>query len=112
MSAARTWRTRLCRKTGCSSFRASSNERHSAGRGKRMSASELTTASLAGLSRMLAAREVSAVEVARNYLARIESQRGLNAFLDVRPEVTLAQAAAADARITRGDATPLTGIPI
>ena len=30
----------------------------------------------------------------------------------MRPEVTLAQAAAADARIAKGEATPLTGIPI
>jgi aspartyl-tRNA(Asn)/glutamyl-tRNA(Gln) amidotransferase subunit A len=42
----------------------------------------------------------------------MEAQRALNAFLDVRPEVTLAQAAAADARIARGEATPLTGLPI
>jgi aspartyl-tRNA(Asn)/glutamyl-tRNA(Gln) amidotransferase subunit A len=69
-------------------------------------------ASLAILSRLLAAREVSAVELAHAYLARIERHRGLNAFLDVRPEVTLAQAAAADARLARGEATPLTGIPI
>jgi aspartyl-tRNA(Asn)/glutamyl-tRNA(Gln) amidotransferase subunit A len=70
------------------------------------------SATLAALSRLLAAREVSAVELARAYLARIEQYRGLNAFLDVRPEVTLAQAAAADARLARGEATPLTGIPI
>ncbi len=74
--------------------------------------SGLTAASLAGLSQMLAAREVSAVELARAYLARIEAQRDLNAFLDVRPEITLAQATAADARIARGEATALTGIPI
>jgi aspartyl-tRNA(Asn)/glutamyl-tRNA(Gln) amidotransferase subunit A len=67
---------------------------------------------IAGLSRRLAAKEVSAVELARAYLARIDAHRELNAFLDVRPEVTLAQAAAADARIARGEATPLTGIPI
>jgi aspartyl-tRNA(Asn)/glutamyl-tRNA(Gln) amidotransferase subunit A len=67
---------------------------------------------LAQLSRLLAAREVSAVELARAYLARMDRQKVLNAFLDVRPEVTLAQAAAADARIARGEATPLTGIPI
>ena len=78
-----------------------------------MSASpDLARATLADLSRLLARRQVSAVELARAYLARIEAQRGLNAFLDVRPEVTLAQAAAADARIAGGDATPLTGIPI
>ncbi|HTN49540.1 MAG TPA: Asp-tRNA(Asn)/Glu-tRNA(Gln) amidotransferase subunit GatA [Burkholderiaceae bacterium] len=77
-----------------------------------MSAADLSRATIAGLSRQLAAKEVSAVELARAYLARIEAHRALNAFLDVRPEVTLAQAAAADARIARGEATPLTGIPI
>jgi aspartyl-tRNA(Asn)/glutamyl-tRNA(Gln) amidotransferase subunit A len=73
---------------------------------------DLAQATLADLSRLLAARQISATELARAYLARIEAQRGLNAFLDVRPEVTLSQAAAADARIAGGDATPLTGIPI
>ena len=77
-----------------------------------MSVHDLTRATLASLSRRLAAKEVSAVELARAYLTRIEAQRSLNAFLDVRPEVTLAQAAAADARIAKGEATPLTGIPI
>ncbi|MGH6623682.1 MAG: amidase family protein, partial [Burkholderiaceae bacterium] len=74
--------------------------------------SELAHASIAELSRRLAAREFSAVELARHYLARIEARRDLNAFLDVRPEVTLRQAAAADACVARGEATPLTGIPI
>ncbi len=68
--------------------------------------------SVAELGRALIAREVSAVELARLFLERIESHRNLNAFLDVRPEVTLAQARAADARIARGDATPLSGVPI
>lgn len=77
-----------------------------------MNTVDLTRAPLAELSRLLADRKVSAVELARAYLARIEAQRVLNAFLDVRPEVTLAQAAAADARRARGEATPLTGIPI
>ena len=78
-----------------------------------MSASpDLAHATLADLSRLLAAREVSATELARAYLARMEAERRLNAFLDVRPEVTLAQAAGADARLASGNATPLTGIPI
>jgi aspartyl-tRNA(Asn)/glutamyl-tRNA(Gln) amidotransferase subunit A len=77
-----------------------------------MTVPDLGHATLAQLSRLLAAREVSAVELARAYLARMEAHRSLNAFLDVRPEVTLAQAAAADARIARGEATPLTGVPI
>jgi aspartyl-tRNA(Asn)/glutamyl-tRNA(Gln) amidotransferase subunit A len=68
--------------------------------------------SVAELGRALSAREVSALELARLYLERIERHKGLNAFLDVRPEVTLAQARAADARIARGEATPLTGVPV
>jgi aspartyl-tRNA(Asn)/glutamyl-tRNA(Gln) amidotransferase subunit A len=77
-----------------------------------MTAPDLGRATLAQLSRLLSSRKLSAVELARAYLARIDGQRALNAFLDLRPEVTLAQAAAADQRIARGDATPLTGIPI
>ncbi|HEV8260430.1 MAG TPA: Asp-tRNA(Asn)/Glu-tRNA(Gln) amidotransferase subunit GatA [Burkholderiales bacterium] len=68
--------------------------------------------SVAELGHALSAKEVSAVELARVFLGRIESHRNLNAFLDVRPDVTLAQARAADARIAKGDATPLTGVPI
>ncbi|HEX5639426.1 MAG TPA: Asp-tRNA(Asn)/Glu-tRNA(Gln) amidotransferase subunit GatA [Burkholderiaceae bacterium] len=73
---------------------------------------ELAHASLAELARALAAKDVSAVELARLFLGRIEARRDLNAFLDVRPDVTLAQAAGADARRARSEATPLTGIPI
>jgi aspartyl-tRNA(Asn)/glutamyl-tRNA(Gln) amidotransferase subunit A len=69
-------------------------------------------ASIAEWSRQLSERRISAVELARLYLARIEAHRDLNAFLDVRPEVTLAQARAADARIAAGTAGPLTGVPI
>ena len=68
--------------------------------------------SVADLGRALSDRQVSAVELAKLYLDRIERHKELNAFLDVRPEVTLAQARAADARIARGDATPLTGVPV
>jgi aspartyl-tRNA(Asn)/glutamyl-tRNA(Gln) amidotransferase subunit A len=72
----------------------------------------LEHASVAELSRRLAAREVSAVELAELYLARMAAHRDLNAFLDVRPEVTLAQARAADTRLARGEGGPLTGIPV
>ena len=48
-----------------------------------------TFRTVAELSRALAAREVSAVELAQDYLARIEAHKELNCFLDVRPEVTL-----------------------
>ena len=68
--------------------------------------------SVAELSRMLASGQVSAVELATLYLERVERFRAFNAFLDVRPDVTLAQARAADDRRARGDATSLTGVPV
>ena len=64
------------------------------------------------LSRALAAREVSAEELAREYLGRIEKHKDLNCFLDVRPEETLAEARAADKLIAEGKAGRLTGVPI
>lgn len=68
--------------------------------------------SVVELSRALQAKEVSAVELAKAYLERVEAHKDLNCFLDVRPEVTLAQAQAADKRIAEGKAGRLTGIPI
>ena len=67
---------------------------------------------LAQLSSELGAKKVSAVEVARHYLGRIADAKSLNAFITVDEEKTLAQAKAADARIAKGEAGPLTGIPI
>src|SRR5688500_18318075 len=68
---------------------------------------------VAELSRLLAAREVSSVELARVFLERIERLNGtLNAFITVDPERTLEQARAADERIAQGRAGPLTGIPV
>ncbi|MFN9807345.1 MAG: Asp-tRNA(Asn)/Glu-tRNA(Gln) amidotransferase subunit GatA [Betaproteobacteria bacterium] len=75
-------------------------------------AGDLAHASIADLGRLLDARHVSAVELARLFLDRIEAHRDLNAFLDVRPEVTLAQAAEADARRARGETGALLGVPM
>jgi len=74
--------------------------------------SEMKFKTVVELSRALAAKEVSAVELAQDYLSRIEAKRSLNCFLDVRPEVTLAQAREADRRIAAGTAGRLTGVPI
>jgi aspartyl-tRNA(Asn)/glutamyl-tRNA(Gln) amidotransferase subunit A len=74
--------------------------------------SDVVHASVAELGRLLDAKQVSAVELARLYLGRMEKQKTLNAFLDVRPEVTLAQARAADARRAKGESGPLLGVPI
>ena len=70
---------------------------------------ELTVAQLAA---KLRAKEVSAVEAAQHFLARGAQHSNLGAYLDVREDVTLAQAKAADARIASGDAAPLLGVPI
>ena len=75
-------------------------------------ANELFRASVVELSYKLANREISAVELAQVYLDRIEQNKDLNAYLDVRAEETLKQAREADARIAAGTATRLTGIPI
>ena len=64
------------------------------------------------LSTQLAARKISSVELTLHYLDRIAASGDLNAFIDLDPEVSLAQAKAADARIAQGDAHALTGIPI
>jgi len=68
---------------------------------------------VAELSRELAARRVSSVELTQAYLERIERFNGtLNAFITLDPDKSLAQARAADERIARGEASPLTGVPI
>jgi len=73
---------------------------------------ELHDLSVAQLGARLRARKLSAVELARHQLARIEAHQALGAFLATNEEVALAQAAAADARLASGDAAPLTGIPL
>ena len=57
--------------------------------------------------------EISSVELTRAYLDRIEAVDGeINAFITRAPELALEMAAAADQRISAGDAGPLTGIPV
>jgi aspartyl-tRNA(Asn)/glutamyl-tRNA(Gln) amidotransferase subunit A len=72
----------------------------------------LERATLAQLGDLLDRREVSAVDLAHHFLGRIERHRDLNAFLDVRPEASLAQAHAADERRARGESGPLLGVPV
>jgi aspartyl-tRNA(Asn)/glutamyl-tRNA(Gln) amidotransferase subunit A len=57
-------------------------------------------------------RQVSAVDLAHAQIAEIEKARILNAFITETPEKALAMAAASDARIARGEAGPLEGIPL
>ncbi len=67
---------------------------------------------VAELAARLAAREVSSVEVAQHFLARIQQQDTLGAFLAVDADVSLAQARAADVRLAAGERTPLLGVPL
>ena len=62
---------------------------------------------------LIAAKKLSPVEYAKTLLARIEKyDAGLNAFLTLRPEQTLADAQAAEDAVMRGDALgPLHGVP-
>ncbi|MDR5171861.1 Asp-tRNA(Asn)/Glu-tRNA(Gln) amidotransferase subunit GatA [Methylobacillus flagellatus] len=65
------------------------------------------------LAGMLASREISSVELTQEYLNRIARLNPeINAYITVNPELSLAQAKAADQRIAHGDAGPLTGIPV
>ncbi|MDO9114475.1 MAG: Asp-tRNA(Asn)/Glu-tRNA(Gln) amidotransferase subunit GatA [Polaromonas sp.] len=67
---------------------------------------------VAQLAAKLAAREVSSVELTQHFLARIDNNAGLGAFLATDSEVSLTQARAADARLAAGERTPLLGVPL
>jgi len=68
---------------------------------------------LSALASLIHDRKVSSEELTRLFVGRIARlDPGLNAFITVDEEKALASARAADARIARGDAVPLSGIPI
>ncbi len=63
------------------------------------------------LSAQLKSRQISATELAQQYLDRIAAS-DLNAFTGINAELTLAQAKAADASLASGQGGELTGLPI
>jgi aspartyl-tRNA(Asn)/glutamyl-tRNA(Gln) amidotransferase subunit A len=67
---------------------------------------------IAALRQALDQRQVGAVELAQSALDAAQAAAGLNVFLHIDAELTLAQARAADAAIAAGTAGPLAGIPI
>jgi aspartyl-tRNA(Asn)/glutamyl-tRNA(Gln) amidotransferase subunit A len=73
--------------------------------------SDLHHMGVAELAALLQTKQVSAVEVATRFLARLGGNPH-NAFLDVNSEVTLDQARASDAKLAAGTAGPLEGVPI
>jgi aspartyl-tRNA(Asn)/glutamyl-tRNA(Gln) amidotransferase subunit A len=74
--------------------------------------SELTSFTLAEARAGLRRREFSAVDLTEAHLGAMEQARGLNAYVLETPERARAMAAAADARLTAGDARPLEGIAL
>lgn len=77
-----------------------------------MSHPELHDLGVAQLAASLAARDVSSVEVTQHFLKRIQQQDSLGAFLATDPEISLAQARAADLRLAAGERGPLLGVPL
>ena len=73
---------------------------------------DLTALSLAEARAALAKKEFTAVELADAHLSAIEKARALNAFVVETPDKARTMAKTADARIGRGEARPLEGIPI
>lgn len=68
---------------------------------------------VAELSGALTRKEVSARELTQAYLDKIHQLNpALNAYVTITAEQALAQADAADSRRAKGNASPLTGIPI
>lgn len=69
--------------------------------------------SIRQLHEKLVAKEVSAREIAKAFLERMETQdRELNAFITQTPDLALAQADAVDKRLAKGEPIPLlAGIP-
>lgn len=68
--------------------------------------------SIAELRRGLLDKRYSAVELIEHCLSEIDASASLNCFITVAREDALAAARAADAVIARGEAGPLTGVPL
>src|SRR5215470_6125625 len=75
--------------------------------------SELDALTIHEACRRLRARETTATALAEAALAQIErTEATLHALITPTPELALAQAREADARLAAGDAPPLCGIPL
>ena len=78
-----------------------------------MSAPELVWSTLAGARNLLDSRQISAVELSRAHLDRLDAvEPALHCHLERMDEIALAQAAMADKRIAAGNTTSMTGIPV
>eukprot|EP00439_Symbiodinium_sp_Y106_P089564 s1_g2100.t1 len=73
---------------------------------------ELTKLTLAEAREKLAAKEITSVELTEAHLSAAKASDKLNAYVTLTPDVALEMAAASDARIAKGDAGPLEGLPL
>ncbi|NOZ50415.1 MAG: Asp-tRNA(Asn)/Glu-tRNA(Gln) amidotransferase subunit GatA [Chloroflexi bacterium] len=74
---------------------------------------DLSTLTIHACHQLLQKREISAVELTRAYLDRIERlEPRVKAYLHLAPELALAQARQADARRAGGEDNPLLGVPL
>jgi aspartyl-tRNA(Asn)/glutamyl-tRNA(Gln) amidotransferase subunit A len=68
---------------------------------------------IAQISQELAKKTYSSEEIVQTFLARIKTEdKQLNSFITVTDEQALAHAKAADARRSKGESSPLLGVPI
>ena len=73
----------------------------------------MLNSSLRQLGNALRAGKISSVELTQLYLDRIAALNpALNAYITTNPETSLVQAQIADGRISKGEASPLAGIPV
>jgi aspartyl-tRNA(Asn)/glutamyl-tRNA(Gln) amidotransferase subunit A len=73
---------------------------------------ELTRLTIAEARDALAAKKTSATELTNAYLSNMERARALNAYVVETPEQAREMAKASDARIAKGEAGTLEGIPL
>ncbi|TCT11342.1 aspartyl/glutamyl-tRNA(Asn/Gln) amidotransferase subunit A [Tepidamorphus gemmatus] len=73
---------------------------------------DLTRLTIAEARDCLARREISALELTEAYISAIEAARRLNAYIVETPDKAREMAKASDARLARGEARPLEGIPL
>jgi len=73
---------------------------------------ELTKLKIAEARDLLAKGDITSRELTDAHIAAVDAAGELNAYIAKTPEIALAQADAADAKIKAGDAKGMTGIPV
>jgi len=74
--------------------------------------SELTDLTLAEARDAVAAKKISSRELTAAFVKAVESGHPLNAYITETPERALEMATESDARIAKGEARPLEGLPL